>query len=591
MNTRRVFSLCFALSVATGQLFAVVPTAPSNLTATAVSSSEINLAWGDDSSNETGFNVQRSTDGINFALIATLGANVTTYSDTSLIASTTYYYRVRSVNGDGPSTSFSDKAAATTLAPPAGESPTPTPTPPLVAPSNLTAKAVSTSEINLAWTDNSSNETKFNLQRSTDGINFAVIASPGANVTTYSDKLLAASTRYYYRVRAVNADSASVFSNKASATTLAAPTPTPSPTPTPDPELSPTPTPSPTSTPSATPTPIATGPSVPRGVFSLVAAGNKINPTTLANPSVDGVSLRQFWADFEPMEGVFDFAYLDAEIERASRAGKQVLIRVPMGGDDMPAWVTAAVRNAGGSTFTFTDSNGQHTIPVFWDPTFLAKKNAVMAALGARYRNHPAVKVVTASFANARTADWNIPHGTQIDPRYGTSEVTRWQNAGYTTQKMLDAGKSVIDAAMEAFPNQVISLAINYSGTLDKPYHDNYVSEQVIANARAFWGTKRLVVGKNSLKATTMPPPPPPHLSLAVWYNSREASCGQTYWYAYGDTSYRMNDGVRCDPAWALKQAVDIGIAYGISYIELYQIDVLNLPEVISYAHSRLTAY
>ena len=329
---------------------------------------------------------------------------------------------------------------------------------------------------------------------------------------------------------------------------------------------------------------------VPRGVFDLVGAGSEIDPAALSSPSVDGISLRQHWADLEPREGVFDFAYLDDQIARADKAGKQVSIRVPTGGDEMPAWVTTAVRNAGGNTFTFTDSDGQHTIPVFWDPTFLAKKNAVMAALGARYRNHPAVKVVVASFANATTADWNVPHNTDVDVGYATSEVTRWQNAGYATQKMINAGKDVIDAAIQAFPNQVISLAINTNGgVLDEPHDDNYVAEKVIANARARWGTTRLVVAKNCLSTKTPAPVPDSDTSLAVWYDSREASSAQTNWRAYDDPSYRINDGIRCEPATALRQAVDIGIAYGISYIELYEADIVNLPAIASYAHAKLS--
>ena len=335
-----------------------------------------------------------------------------------------------------------------------------------------------------------------------------------------------------------------------------------------------------------------TRPSVPHGVFDLVGAGAMVDAGALTNPSVDGISLRQHWVELEPREGVFKFDYLDGEIARAEKAGKKVSIRVPTGGDEMPAWVTAAVLNAGGNTFTFTDSGGQHTIPVYWDPTFLAKKNAVMAALGARYRNRPAVKVVVASFANATTADWNVPHNTAVDAGYRTSEVTRWQKAGYTTQKMINAGKTVIDAAMQAFPNQVISVATNTNGgQLDAPYHDNYVAEQVIANARARWGTTRLVVGRNSLKTTTPPPIPDPYTALAVWYSSRQASAAQTIWRAYDDPNYRINDGVRIDPTAALKKAINVGIAYGISYIELYENDIVNLPAVTSYAHSQLSVY
>lgn len=92
------------------------PAAPTGLTANAVSSSQINLTWADNSGNETGFEVDRSTDGVNFAQIATTGANVTTYASTGLAASTTYWYRVRATNGAGDS-GDSNIASATTPAP------------------------------------------------------------------------------------------------------------------------------------------------------------------------------------------------------------------------------------------------------------------------------------------------------------------------------------------------------------------------------------------------------------------------------------------------------------------------------------------
>jgi hypothetical protein len=52
--------------------------------ATAVSSSQINLSWIDNSNNETGFEIERSTDGTTFTQIATVGANVTMYLNTTL---------------------------------------------------------------------------------------------------------------------------------------------------------------------------------------------------------------------------------------------------------------------------------------------------------------------------------------------------------------------------------------------------------------------------------------------------------------------------------------------------------------------------
>jgi titin len=97
--------------------------------------------------------------------------------------------------------------------------PTPTPVQPPAAPSNLTATAVSSSQINLSWADNSNNETQFKVYRSKNGRGFKRIATVGANVTTYSNNGLRASTRYYYRVRAQNDAGQSDYSNTASATT------------------------------------------------------------------------------------------------------------------------------------------------------------------------------------------------------------------------------------------------------------------------------------------------------------------------------------------------------------------------------------
>ncbi len=81
----------------------VVPNAPSGLTATAVSASQINLRWNDNSSNESGFKVENSTDGTTFGEIGTVGADVTTYSDTGLARNRNYYYRVRAYNAAGNS--------------------------------------------------------------------------------------------------------------------------------------------------------------------------------------------------------------------------------------------------------------------------------------------------------------------------------------------------------------------------------------------------------------------------------------------------------------------------------------------------------
>src|SRR5205807_6910564 len=92
-----------------------IPKAPTHLTATATSNSQIDLTWIDNSTDEIGFHVRRSPTGVNgtFTLIGTTGPGVTTYSDTGLTGSTIYYYRVFSFNSARESPP-SNTASATT---------------------------------------------------------------------------------------------------------------------------------------------------------------------------------------------------------------------------------------------------------------------------------------------------------------------------------------------------------------------------------------------------------------------------------------------------------------------------------------------
>jgi len=96
----------------------------------------------------------------------------------------------------------------------------PPPTPP-AAPSNLTAKAVSRSQINLTWTDNANNEDTFKIERCQgfSCTNFSQIATVGSNVRSYSDTGLSPRKTYRYRVSAYNAAGNSAYSNVAKATT------------------------------------------------------------------------------------------------------------------------------------------------------------------------------------------------------------------------------------------------------------------------------------------------------------------------------------------------------------------------------------
>jgi fibronectin type 3 domain-containing protein len=95
-----------------------IPAAPSNLTAIAVSSSTVAVSWIDNSGNETQFNVQRRNYPYGaFAIVAVVGANVTSWTDSGVAPSTSYEYKVRAIGSAG-SSPFSNTSLVTTPAPP-----------------------------------------------------------------------------------------------------------------------------------------------------------------------------------------------------------------------------------------------------------------------------------------------------------------------------------------------------------------------------------------------------------------------------------------------------------------------------------------
>jgi fibronectin type III domain protein len=191
--------------------------APSGLTSTAVLKSRIDLAWQDNSSNETGFEVQRSTTGSagTFAAVGTVGADVTTYGDAGLSPLTQYCHRVRAFRRTGGKTSysgFSNTACATTPGPPS-------------AASNVSATPESSSAVGVTWSDNSGTEDGFRVERSAASTGpWETAATTGPNVTSYRDGGRTSEQQVCYRIVAFNAHGEAPLSNTDCTAPPAAPT-------------------------------------------------------------------------------------------------------------------------------------------------------------------------------------------------------------------------------------------------------------------------------------------------------------------------------------------------------------------------------
>ncbi|MFA5126812.1 MAG: fibronectin type III domain-containing protein [Patescibacteria group bacterium] len=186
------------------------PSIPTNLAATAVSNSQINLNWtaATDNIGVAGYSIFRN--GLGVANVAT-----TTFNDLGLTASTTYTYAIKAYDVAGNKSDFSNPVSTTTLAMPVDLT---VPS----APTNLVANTVSSSQINLSWTAATDNIGVAGYKIFRNNIQIATSTD-----TTFNNTGLTASTTYSFFVKTYDAaGNISTASNTVSAITLANPTDT-----------------------------------------------------------------------------------------------------------------------------------------------------------------------------------------------------------------------------------------------------------------------------------------------------------------------------------------------------------------------------
>ncbi len=181
--------------------------APIVLSARAVSTSQINLTWTNNSDKVVGLYVERSLSSKGpWKRVVDVPANASSCANGGLAAATTYYYRV--VANDA---AFSNVASATTLSGATDGSPR-----------HLTATAISSNQIDLSWSEDAGEIAGFKIERCEGKgcSNFTEIATVAADPASYQNADLTALTSYSYRIRGYKKGSHYAYSNVASATTL-----------------------------------------------------------------------------------------------------------------------------------------------------------------------------------------------------------------------------------------------------------------------------------------------------------------------------------------------------------------------------------
>ena len=436
------------LLAASGFAHAVAPTAPASLVVTAVSTSRIDATWMDQSSNETGFELERRpSNSLTFTRIATLAANAKSYQDSGLSEGAKYYYRARAITVSSRSP-YTKAANAITLP---------------KAPGGLVLSAVPLSlmpfEVNLNWRDNSNAEKGYKIEEATAATGpWTQVSSLSPNTTSYQRTGLASKTKYFYRVRAYAGTQNSAYSPVASVATAA---------------------------------PHTTTLTLPRGIYLLSDNSGTDGLDSLASldqPFIDGFAWRITWdsLDTGTTAPAYDFSAVDKAIAGVQALGKKLTIALFV--LEMPTYVLNSAQQTWNAPGRKTGTTVLTVVP--WDAMAMAHYRNFTQALGdheiydtatgtkVRLRDHSALGQINAGILGLQSV--RDSSGTLVKQPGFTREVFK--------QAMLDN----THAMQDQFPNKPNYVAF---WGLDDGQEPKYADELLLSLLDEFDGAKNPLIG------------------------------------------------------------------------------------------------
>lgn len=319
------------------------------------------------------------------------------------------------------------------------------------------------------------------------------------------------------------------------------------------------------------------------GVYATqgVRQNSSINSRVLTNRYVDGIVLQYSWAVIEPRDAVFNWKPVDSQIAQAEASGKKIALSVTAGYQS-PSWLYA--EGAEGFQFVWDKPSwgpppcSVQTIPVPWDPIFLARWTAFVQAFGARYGSNPAVSNVKVTGLNSKTSEISLPLSVNAPINGGQctsfNDVADWQAVGYTRTKVEAAWQQIANSYQASFPDKQFTAELvpgfppidDDGNIIPRATADYQVSADIISNGIADYGLQ--FVGQNNGLSATW-----------IWPTLVSVS-GQI------DTGYQMV-GVMGNN---LQAAVTLAVQSNAKFLEIYTTDILNpkLQSVLASAHQSL---
>jgi hypothetical protein len=321
----------------------------------------------------------------------------------------------------------------------------------------------------------------------------------------------------------------------------------------------------------------------------LIAVGSYVHPTAgqhptpifptqvLTNRAISGVQLYVKWSDIEPGPDQFNWQITDELFQEAGLHDKFVVLTfVP--GFATPQWARKGVIQ---QFFSLTYGSGlEGYLPLPWDATYLARWDAFLEAVAARYGNNPQFRMISAAGPTSVSEEMSLPYLAAGDPALPApgSDLAAWVALGYTPGRYEAAWAQVFQVYARLFPRQYISFAL-YAGLAIPDASQKVTTLQtVFGEGERSVGADRFVFQGDGLT-----------------YNNAGAN---SYEYVkseaglIGATGLQLARPATTDPAKeggpadaggtvadevaALQAALNRGLAANVDFLEVYQADVVN---------------
>jgi hypothetical protein len=187
----------------------------------------------------------------------------------------------------------------------------------------------------------------------------------------------------------------------------------------------------------------------------------------LANDKVSGLSTLISWKELEPTEGQYDWKLIDNLLDVCKENNKSLILRISTCGlddaadeneSDTPKWVFAA----GAKSISYQGADGKpHLMPIFWDPTYLAKWANFVKTLGEKYDKNPSIHSIGITGGGILGSTTVIPDFVHDKTNYDKLEETLKTENKMTQRQLVEHWKYVADLFPKSFQTTRLNFDID----------------------------------------------------------------------------------------------------------------------------------